>query len=297
MEILSHHNIDLSQIGTHKVKKQTFGNLYKPIHFHNEFQVTLIKEGRGILYMSDKVVPFRKGDLYFFGKNLPHLFKPSPNGKKDKIFNNYEAITLFFDQNKIKKSLYSLPEAYGINRLIDYSSYGVKIPKKNSNGLDGYLKEIENNTGMDKLLMFLKFLNAASKNDNIIALSSKAAVEFLGAERDPRIRKVCEFVKTNYREEVTLSLIASMVNMSPTGFCRFFKSKSNITFSEYLIEVRIGNVCRLLNEEGSNVSDSCYASGYNSLSNFHKHFKRILGMSPSEYLKNILKNKKNNVIC
>ena len=82
--------------------------------------------------------------------------------------------------------------------------------------------------------------------------------------------------------------VAEIASMSPTAFCRFFKTKSNKTFSQYLIEIRIGNACMLLGNENMTVEGACYSSGYNSLSNFHKHFKRMMRVSPTEYRTNIL---------
>jgi AraC-like DNA-binding protein len=73
--------------------------------------------------------------------------------------------------------------------------------------------------------------------------------------------------------------------MSPAAFCRFFKSKTNRTLIDFVKEVRIGHAAKLLLEGDHNVTEACYHSGYNNLSNFNKHFKDIKGMSPRDFLK------------
>ncbi|MBS0028015.1 helix-turn-helix domain-containing protein [Chitinophaga sp. 22321] len=72
------------------------------------------------------------------------------------------------------------------------------------------------------------------------------------------------------------------------AFCRFFKSKTNRTFSQFVKDVRISHAAKLLLAGTHNVSEACYNSGYNNLSNFNKHFKEIKGFPPSIFLKRSL---------
>ena len=71
--------------------------------------------------------------------------------------------------------------------------------------------------------------------------------------------------------------------MTPTSFCRYFKKRTQKTFSQYLIEVRISHACKFLTDQGQNVAEACYSSGYNNISNFHRHFVTIMGMTPNKY--------------
>lgn len=277
------YTISSAQFGTPKIEKWVMDSFYEPIHFHSEFQITLIQEGRGSLFVSNNVVPYREGDIFLFGKNLPHALKPSIHTKERGVFNCCKAINLFFDQNKIRNSLHTIPEAYRIIKLLDYSAYGIKLPKEQGKYLISYLKALEDKTGLAKFLSFLKFLNEISKNNNIKVLSSKAPPKFLGIDDDPKIRKICNFIKNNHKEAITLNEVANIANMSPTGFCRFFKTKSHKTFLQYLTEVRIASACELLINDDYNIFDCCYGSGFNNLSNFHKHFKKHIGISPLEY--------------
>ena len=59
----------------------------------------------------------------------------------------------------------------------------------------------------------------------------------------------------------------------------------NQKFFDFVKEVRIGFAAKLLLEGKSNITEACYKSGYNSLSNFNKHFREIKRLSPSEFLK------------
>ena len=281
--IAQQYTIPLAQFGTPRVEKWVMDSFYEPMHFHNEFQITLIKQGRGSLFVANKVVPYKEGDLFLFGKNLPHALKSIQNIGENHSFNSYKATTLFFDQSKIEDSLRSIPEASKIIKLLKYAEFGIKIPKNKATYLNGYVKDLTDKSGLDKFLSFLKLLNEISKNDNIKVLSSKATPKSISKKENSKLSEICVFIKNNHKEAITLNMVADFANMSPTGFCRFFKAKSRKTFSQYLTEMRIGSACELLHNNDYNIFDCCYGSGFNNLSNFHKHFKKHTKMSPLEY--------------
>ena len=71
--------------------------------------------------------------------------------------------------------------------------------------------------------------------------------------------------------------------MAVTTFCNFFKEHYRVTFIEYLNTVRIGYVCKLLGDTDKNIVEVAYESGYKSLANFNRQFKKIKNMTPKEY--------------
>jgi len=75
--------------------------------------------------------------------------------------------------------------------------------------------------------------------------------------------------------------------MGITAFCNFFKQHHKTTFVEYLNIVKIGHACKLLNEKDENIVGAAYKSGFNTLANFNRQFKKIKNMTPSEYRKTL----------
>lgn len=271
---------------TIRVECWDLNHFFDPIHFHEEFQITLILEGEGSLYVADGVVPFKKGEIFLLGKNLPHVLK------SNRFYQNPEeqharAISVFFNQDVIKNALNDIPEAYAIQRLIDFSVYGIKVSQSNTSSTSKKLIKLTKKNSLEKFLLLLEILGCVSKDNELQFLSSSGVPIHTVLENIPKINMVFEYVRRNFSERITLKQIAEMVNMSPTAFCRFFKYKSQKTFSRFLIEVRIGNACRLLFQDDFNTSECCYSCGYNNLSNFHKHFKSVTGLTPLEYRKNV----------
>ncbi len=58
---------------TIRVECWELDSFFEPIHYHEEFQITQIQEGGGSLFVAESVIEFKKGDVYLFGKNLPHV--------------------------------------------------------------------------------------------------------------------------------------------------------------------------------------------------------------------------------
>jgi len=100
-----------------------------------------------------------------------------------------------------------------------------------------------------------------------------------------KINEVFNYIYENFRSEISLQEVAAIVPLSTASFCRFFKRKTNKTLSDVIKEVRINHAAKLLLGGMCNVSESCYSSGYNNLSNFNKHFKEVKGLSPRSFLK------------
>jgi len=69
--------------------------------------------------------------------------------------------------------------------------------------------------------------------------------------------------------------------------CRVYKENVGMTIFEYLNKIKIEFACNLLMDADLKISEVCWDSGFNNFSHFNKQFKRITGMTPSEYRKKI----------
>jgi AraC-like DNA-binding protein len=91
------------------------------------------------------------------------------------------------------------------------------------------------------------------------------------------------FIADHRGEELTLPVVARAANMSPFYFCKIFKETTGLTFTAYLARVRIGDVKRRLLNSQVRVSEAGYAAGFQSLSQFNRVFRHLVGESPSGY--------------
>ena len=117
---------------------------------------------------------------------------------------------------------------------------------------------------------------------HLSTVSNQLMVQNVGAV-SPGIVKARAFIAEHYADEVSLSAIARVVNMSSFYFCKTFKKATGMTFTDYLARVRIEKVKTMLLDPQTRVSEAAYAAGFQSLSQFNRVFRRIAGESPSTY--------------
>ena len=272
---------------TIRVEHWNLPYFYDYYHFHQEFQITYILKGSGKLYSAGFNTDFHKDELYLIGKNVPHVFKSDKTiTKSDESADDAQAVSIFFDGDQFVGLFEKFPEAHSLVSLINNSTQGINVFSKSKSELKKWITELLKMEGFERILLLVKILSFLTTCNEVRILS---AIKY--AVNDPldsnKLHKVFNYIDTNYKNPISLEEVASQINMTPSAFCRFFKRRTKNTFSNYLIETRIATACKLLLQNDVTVSESCYESGYNSTSNFHRHFRRVTGFSPIEYKKRI----------
>ncbi len=98
------------------------------------------------------------------------------------------------------------------------------------------------------------------------------------------IRKALAFIDKNYQQQITLEMVAKEIAMSKFHFSRLFKQQMGMSFKRYLNRKRIEISKVLITRENLNVTEACYAVGFNDASYFAKVFRDVEGRSPSKLL-------------
>jgi two-component system response regulator YesN len=100
---------------------------------------------------------------------------------------------------------------------------------------------------------------------------------------DDIIGKAEEYIAKHYTKPIKLEDVAQAVNLSQYYFSRVFKQEKGLSFTEYLTQKRIDCAKTLLNSSQLSVKEIAYESGFQDPNYFSKIFKRITGMTPSEF--------------
>ena len=96
-------------------------------------------------------------------------------------------------------------------------------------------------------------------------------------------KQIYNLLEERYMEDLSLQDAASCLNYSEAYFCRFFKQQFDKNFITYLTELRVEKAKQLLSDVAVNVRDVGQQVGFHDSSYFAKVFRRITGISPSEY--------------
>lgn len=101
------------------------------------------------------------------------------------------------------------------------------------------------------------------------------------AQMPPAVLKACGFIRSRALvEDVSLALVARHCGVSEGHLSRMFHHATGLTFREYVAQVRIEHARALLLRSGKGVTEIAYESGFQSLSQFHRVFRKAFGATP-----------------
>lgn len=254
-------------------------------HFHPEYQLFVVLQGTGTRFIGDHVKAFKSGDVVFTGPNLPHLWRSDPEyfeGHKELLA---QGVVIYFHESFLGKSFLEKEETIRLKQLFMKVFRGMEITGNTAVRVTTMMKELLQLEGFDRILQLLNILNVLANTTDYELLSSAGYRNSLKESDTERMNKVHAYVMKNFRNRISLEEVAAIAYMTPSSFSRYFKTHANKTFSEFVTEIRIGHACKLLIEKKINISQACYESGFQTLSNFNRQFKSITLRSPLEYKK------------
>ncbi|MBN1673613.1 MAG: helix-turn-helix domain-containing protein [Kiritimatiellae bacterium] len=98
-----------------------------------------------------------------------------------------------------------------------------------------------------------------------------------------RIGRVLGFMEKQYEQPVEMKQLLAIAHMSESTLLRTFRRAVHVTPIEYLIRLRVRKATSLLTGEGLTVTETAFRVGFSDSNYFSRQFKRVMGVSPSEY--------------
>ncbi|AOY74611.1 response regulator transcription factor [Clostridium formicaceticum] len=135
--------------------------------------------------------------------------------------------------------------------------------------------------------VFRKMLESASKSSVLVEEKPEEKSAKTKDDRQHFVEESIKYIKEHFREKLTLEMVASKVFMNPKYFSHVFKREMGISFTEYIIQLRIQYACRLLettNYPAYRISSEC---GFSDPSYFNRVFCGQMNMTPQTYRKNV----------
>lgn len=254
-------------------------------HFHPHYQLFTVIKGTGTRFIGDDIRHFEEGDTVFLGPNMPHLWRSDRNYFEKESQLQTEGIVVYFKEDFLGNDFFEKPEMFDIKSFLKNSERGLDLTGTLGTEMVNDLKELLGLTGFEGISKLLNVLHKLSITNDYQYISSSNYTNTHKISETERMRIVHEYVLKHFKENINLSTVASLSNMTEAAFCRYFKSRTNKTFSDFVKEIRIGNACKILQDENKSISQTCYESGYNTVSNFNNQFKSLKGVSPLQYQK------------
>ena len=252
---------------------------YGKLHQHEEIQLSYIVRGSGKLLVSESVTGFDEGDIIVIDGNTPHLFQSRTEDQGcSKMY------SLFFTRHSFGKNFFELSELEDLRLFFNGLQAGIKLSAA-SHQLSPFFFELTHCTKLRRLIILLELLQYFSMHE-VEPLSGFKYKKVLTNQEGEKMQKVFDFVFNNFHHEISLEEVASLCYLTPNAFCRYFKLRTNKTFFQFVIELRIEHACQLLAHRSElSISDIAYQSGFRSITHFNRKFKEVKGMVPGAFLK------------
>jgi AraC-like DNA-binding protein len=257
-------------------------------HFHPEYQLFWVRKGRGTRFVGDDMRVFKENDLVFTGPNLPHLWRNDQEYFEKGSELLTEGIVVYFPENFIGKEMMQKEEFGELTVLLEKAGMGLEILGKTNEELRPLLASLVLKSGLDRIIGLLEILLRVARSAEVKPIVRAGYMNTNKESEKDRMSTVYAFVMDHFQRPVKLEEVAGLINMSSSSFSRYFKSRMNKSFSDFLSEVRIGHACKLLQRENINISEISYECGFHTLSNFNKQFKEKMNMTPMSYKKDFL---------
>lgn len=276
--------IDSSSGELFQVNKVDDLHFYPLWHFHPQCEIMIIEESSGTLYIGDGIDTFMSGDVIIFGANIPHLLRNYPEYFKPDSKLRAKATVIYFDENYLGDRFLNFDNTIAIKNLLKTAKRGMIITGNSKEKVKEQIYATIEKRGFEQLISSLSLLNSIGTIAEYNLLSSIGFNIAYNEKEVNRLNEISDFLLKNFTRTIRLKEVSAIAYMSETAFCRYFKEKTNKTLVTFLNEIRIGYACKLLIEKQYiNISQICFRTGFNNLTNFNIQFKKLKKCSPMEY--------------
>lgn len=252
------------------------------MHVHQFMEIVIILAGSGVHETEFSKNCISNGDVLIIPKDGYHRYAE---------VNNLELMNLLFDPDKLPMPLIDLYKLPGFNAIFtiknDYFNKNRFYPKFHLNEheferIKRILSEMrEENThmipGYRCCLMgyFMVLLGNLSRlyTDNLSKIN----------EPSFKIGQIISYINLNFRKKIKLAEMIKKSEMSRSVFMRKFHQAVGISPINFLIQVRICEACKLLQQSEMNISEIAYKVGFNDSNYFTRQFDQVTGTTPRAF--------------
>ncbi|KAB2667964.1 helix-turn-helix transcriptional regulator [Ochrobactrum sp. LMG 5442] len=247
-------------------------------HHHPEFELTLTLNSRGQRFIGNHVAEYDHGDLVLIGPDLPHTWASREKLDETKP---HVALVFWFRREWIDGLTGGSVELAPIRRLISDAGTALAFDPALGRRLSADFEALFLHPPAQRLIGLLTILARLAEERTRQPLSSVIPQQYVGDRS--RIDRVLVHIHKHYHAPLRMEELAEIAFLSISGLHRLFQRHIQMSVSEYVIALRIGESCSRLSGTNQPIQHIAAEVGYASLANFNRQFRRLRGMSPREY--------------
>ncbi len=247
-------------------------------HYHPEFELVYVEADAGIRHVGSHISGYTQSDLVFIGSSIPHL------NFDYRLRSEYHQVVVQLREDFLGSAIGISPEFSVIHQLFKRAGSGVAFYGETKTIAAERLKQLNNLSSFKQLMELMEIFHfLANSNEYDLLNDDGISIQFFLKDK-VRMGAVYEYIDANYNRKPDVNVVAEKVHLTTPAFCRYFKRQTNMTFTDFVNQYRIDMAKNLLMQD-KNITETCYAVGFESLSYFNKLFNKITGKNPSDFKK------------
>lgn len=281
--------VPITQQNSFSIRRDIQPNFRGIWHYHPELELHYIIRGEGVRFIGNKITNFQAGEIVLLGENLPHCWRCKEEYFENNPDLNVEAIVVHFLPEFLGTHLLNLPEAFQLPKLFERAKSGLSVKPHLRQKVASLMEDTLNAASLTRIISLMTILEILTHEENTDFITNNPQSFVTSTESETvRLKKIYTYTLANYKNEISLEDIASISNLSVTSFCRYFKLMTKKTYYDFLTEIRISHAYRMLIEDKLPTEVICFECGFNNVSNFYRHFKKVTKMTPMAYKRKYL---------
>lgn len=250
-------------------------------HFHPEYEIHYVVETMGRYFVGDFIGSFEPGNLVLTGPNLPHNWVSETAPGADVPLRSR---VVQFSETFITEAIALLPELGCLADLLERSRSGVLFPAETADSVGPLLAELVHAKGVHRIEVFMAVIGALGRARDTRLLTSASYHPDPSGFMSAGINEALAYINQNLTEPFDEKDLAEIAGLSAGAFSRSFRRHTGFGVVQYVNRLRVNLACQLLmGDEEMRITDVCFASGFNNLSNFNRQFLQQKGMTPSRF--------------
>ena len=254
-------------------------------HRHLQFEIVLIKSGKGLYATKSGNHDIQKDDIFIFASNEQHCVTDIFEGEDFKFMN------IHFEPRYVWGSSNNGLSNDAMNMCFTHNeNFCNRLPRNNpyTDKIRQLVLEIEleiaekapeyqlmvHNKVYEILVILARHLGYGTGN-------SISAEQYRHIKA---VRSVIDIINRHLSEELTLDELAKAVDLSPNYFSHIFKKTVGVSLWDYITSKRIELAMAMLHDQTDrNMLDIAADCGFNNSANFNKMFRKITGLTPTQF--------------
>lgn len=243
-------------------------------HYHREIEICYTPISHGKRFVGNNISNYEEEDLVLFGSNIPHGFTTETK---------CEHIVIQMDPDFLGKEFFNKPELRAVKSLFNRAKRGLEFQDQTKKKAIKIIHKIMSTSGFTQMILLLELLDLLAHSENVRAICSEEYTLDFDATKLNRIKIVYAYIIDNYRNDIKVKELATLINLTEAAFFKFIKKHTKKTFTQIINEFRINHSTKLLMTDDKTIAQICYESGYNNISFFNRKFKEIMHQTPLEF--------------